>query len=90
MDNPVRIREVKPQYTPEAMRAKIQGTVELEAVIGPDGKVTDVRVTRSLDKVFGLDEQARKAVFATPFVPCKKQGTPVACMVIFELQFTLR
>ena len=47
-------------------------------------------VTRSLDKVFGLDEQARKAVFATPFVPCKKQGTPVACMVIFELQFTLR
>lgn len=90
VDNPQRIREVKPQYTPEAMRAKIQGTVELEAVIGPDGKVTEVRVTRSLDKVFGLDEQARKAVFATPFIPCKRQGQPVACLVIFELQFTLR
>lgn len=90
VENPIRIREVKPQYTPEAMRAKIQGTVELEAVIGPDGKVTDVRVTRSLDKVFGLDEQARKAVFSTPFIPCKKQGSPVPCLVIFELQFTLR
>ncbi len=90
VENPVRLREVKPQYTPEAMRAKIQGTVELEAVIGPDGKVTEVRVIRSLDKVFGLDEQARKAVFATPFIPCKKQGSPVPCLVVFELQFTLR
>ena len=90
VENPQRIREVKPAYTPEAMRAKIQGTVELEAVIGPDGKVTDVRVIRSLDKVFGLDEQARIAVLKTPFIPCKKQGTPVACLVVFELQFTLR
>lgn len=90
VENPVRLREVKPQYTPEAMRAKIQGTVELEAVIGLDGKVSEVRVSRSLDKVFGLDEQARKAVLATPFIPCKKQGTPVACLVVFELQFTLR
>jgi protein TonB len=90
IDNPIRIREVKPQYTPEAMRAKIQGTVELEAVIGPDGKVTDVRVTRSLDRVFGLDEQAKKAVMSTPFLPGKKDGKPVAVLVVFELQFTLR
>jgi protein TonB len=90
IDNPIRIREVKPQYTPEAMRAKIQGTVELEAVIGPDGKVTEVRVTRSLDRVFGLDEQAKKAVMATPFLPGKKDGKPVAVLVVFELQFTLR
>ncbi len=90
VESPIRIREVKPQYTPEAMRAKIQGTVELEAVIGTDGRVADVRVIRSLDKVFGLDEQARKAVSATPFIPCKKQGQPVPCVVVFELQFTLR
>ena len=90
VENPVRIREVKPQYTPEAMRAKIQGTVELEAIISPDGRVTEVRVIRSLDKVFGLDEQARKAVLATPFIPCKRQGQPVPCLVVFELQFTLR
>jgi len=90
VENPIRIREVKPQYTPEAMRAKIQGTVELEAIISPEGRVTEVRVIRSLDKVFGLDQKAREAVLATPFVPCKKSGTPVACLVVFELQFTLR
>ncbi len=90
VENPTRIREVKPQYTPEAMRAKIQGTVELEALIAADGKVAEVRVTRSLDRVFGLDEQARKAALATPFLPCKKEGKPVACLVTFELTFTLR
>jgi protein TonB len=90
VENPTRIREVKPAYTPEAMRAKIQGTVELEALVAADGKVAEVRVTRSLDRVFGLDEQARKAVFSTPFLPCKKEGKPVACLVTFELNFTLR
>lgn len=89
-DAPIRIKEEKPQYTPEAMRAKIQGTVELEALIAADGHVAEVRVTRSLDRVFGLDEEARKAVFKTRFVPCKRQGAPVACLVTFELQFTLR
>ena len=89
-DPPTRLKEEKPQYTPEAMRAKIQGTVELEALIAADGHVAEVRVTRSLDRVFGLDEEARKAVFKTRFVPCKRQGQPVACIVSFELQFTLR
>ncbi len=90
VEKPTRIREVKPQYTEEATKAKIQGTVTLDAVIGPDGTVTDVRVTRSLDTVFGLDEQARKAAFATPFFPCKRQGQPVACVVSLEMYFTLR
>lgn len=90
VENPTRIKEEKPSYTPEAMRAKIQGTVELEALIAADGHVAEVRVTRSLDRVFGLDEEARKAVFKTRFLPCKKSGQPVACLVTFELQFTLR
>jgi protein TonB len=90
VEAPTRLREERPAYTPEAMRAKIQGTVELEALIAADGKVAEVRVTRSLDRVFGLDEEARKAVLKTRFLPCKKEGKPVACLVTFELQFTLR
>jgi protein TonB len=90
VENPIRVREVRPTYTPEAMRAKIQGTVELEALIAADGKVAEVRVTRSLDRVFGLDQRAREAALSTPFLPCKKDGKPVACLVTFELTFTLR
>ena len=36
------LREVKPQYTSDAMRAKVQGTVLLECVVQPDGTVGDV------------------------------------------------
>ena len=47
-----------PQYTSDAMRAKVQGTVLLECVVRPDGSVGDVQVVRSLDPTFGLDQQA--------------------------------
>src|ERR1019366_2923315 len=52
------LREVKPQYTSDAMRAKVQGTVLLECVVQKDGSVGDVQVVRSLDSTFGLDQQA--------------------------------
>lgn len=90
VEEPYRIREVKPQYTAEAMRAKLQGPVVLEAIVDPTGRVSDVRVIKSLDRVFGLDEAAKRAAYATPFRPCKKNGQPVACVITFELQFTLR
>ncbi len=90
IEMPYRVMEVKPQYTAEAMRAKLQGPVVLEAVLDVSGKVTDVRVIKSLDRLFGLDEAARRAALATPFRPCKKDGKPIACIITFELQFTLR
>ena len=58
------LHEVKPQYTSDAMRAKVQGTVLLECVVRPDGSVGDVQVVRSLDSTFGLDQEAIKAAQA--------------------------
>jgi len=87
---PIRILEVKPEYTAGAMQAKLQGPVEMQAIVDATGRVTEVRVTRSLDRVFGLDEQARKAALKTQFRPCKKDGVPVACVITFAMQFTLR
>ncbi len=84
------LREVKPQYTADAMRAKVQGVVELECVVLPDGSVGDVRVTHSLDPVFGLDEEAIKAVKQWRFAPGTRLGQPVAVLVGIELTFTLR
>src|SRR4029453_10721059 len=55
IESPVPLSQPKPQYTAEAMRAKIQGRVLLECVILPDGTVGEVRVLRSLDPIFGLD-----------------------------------
>jgi protein TonB len=84
------LREVKPQYTSDAMRAKVQGTVLLECVVRPDGSVGDVQILRSLDGVFGLDQEAIKAAKAWRFAPGTRLGEPVPVLVTIELTFTLR
>jgi periplasmic protein TonB len=87
---PIVVREIKPQYTAEAMRAKVQGTVLLECVVLPDGTVGPVEVVRSLDSSFGLDQEAVKAAKQWRFRPGMRQGEPVAVLVTIELTFTLR
>jgi Gram-negative bacterial TonB protein C-terminal len=41
------LESVTPTYTPEARTARIQGTVTVEAIVLPDGKVGDVTVAKS-------------------------------------------
>jgi protein TonB len=82
--------QVRPRYTADAMRARIQGIVALEAVVLADGTVGDVRVIRTLDSAFGLDREAIKAVKAWRFVPGTRSGRPVPVIVSAELTFTLR
>ena len=84
------LKEVKPAYTGDAMRAKIQGIVTVEAVVLPNGTVSDVHVIRSLDRTFGLDEEAIKAVRKWMFQPGTRFGQPVPVLVEIELTFTLR
>ncbi len=84
------LREVKPQYTSDAMRAKVQGTVLISCVVSPDGSVTDVHVVRSLDPTFGLDQEAVKAARQWRFAPGMRTGEPVAVQISIELTFTLR
>ena len=79
-----------PEYTNAAMQAKLQGTVVLEAVVLTDGTVGDVRIMRSLDSTFGLDQNAIKAVRQWRFVPGSQAGKPVPVIVSVELTFTLR
>jgi TonB family protein len=84
------LKEVKPAYTAEAMRAKVQGVVWLECIVMPDGTVGDVRITKSLDSVFGLDHEAIKAARQWRFKPGMRQGQPVPVIITIELTFTLR
>ena len=84
------VKEVKPKYTPEAMEAKIQGSVRLEAVVLATGEVGDVEVIESLDKVYGLDEAAIQALKQWRFDPGTKDGKPVAVRVEVEMSFTLK
>ena len=76
-----------PEYSEEARKAKYQGTVVLWCVIGPDGRVHEVRVQRSLG--LGLDEKAIDAVRTWKFDPAKKDGQPVAVQINVEVNFRL-
>jgi protein TonB len=90
VSSPVLIYETKPKYTADAMRAKVQGVVILSAIVMPDGSVTDVRVVRSLDQSFGLDEEAKKTAAQWRFKPGVLKGQPVAVRIQIELEFNLR
>ena len=56
----------------------------------PDGSVGEVKVTRSLDPIFGLDQEAIKAAKMWRFRPGMRQGEPVPVIITIELTFTLR
>jgi TonB family protein len=90
--NPIVIFEKKPAYTAEAMRAKIQGAVEIEAIVRANGTIDSARIVRSLDRMYGLDQKALEAVRQWRFKPgvLKSTGQPVDIMVTIELTFTLR
>ena len=85
---PAILKEVKPKYTAGAMERKVQGSVEVDAVVLADGNVGDVTVTKSLDPE--LDEQAVNATKQWKFRPGTKDGKAVAVQVQIELTFTLR
>jgi protein TonB len=88
--SPRLLQEVKPGYTGEAMRAKIQGVVLMEAVVMPDGSIGPVTITRSLDPTFGLDQEAIRTVRKWRFAPGTRFGKPVPVLVEIEMTFTLR
>jgi TonB family protein len=81
-------KEVKPNYTGQAMREKVEGVTEIEAVVSATGCVKSVSVTRSL--VSSLDAQAIRALLQWRFEPGTLEGRPVSVIVNVEMRFTLR
>ncbi len=83
------LREVRPRYTSEAMRAKIVGSVELEVVVGTDGRVVAARITKGLDAEHGLDNAALVAARYWLFNPGTRDGAPVPTRVGLVLEYRL-
>jgi periplasmic protein TonB len=84
---PVAIERVKPDYTDTARKAKITGTVIVEAIIDTNGNVRDVRVIKGLP--MGLGAQAEEAVKKWKFKPGTLNGEPVSVIFNLTVTFTL-
>jgi len=82
------LRRVEPKYPQEAMQAKLQGTVIIEATIDTAGRVVDARVLRAVAPI--LEEAALAAVRQWVYEPTMVNGVPVAVMMTVTVNFALR
>jgi protein TonB len=83
---PTRIKDAPPIYPDIARRARVQGVVILEAIIGADGRVQQARVLRSIPL---LDQAAMDAVQSWEYTPTLLNGQPVPVIMTVTVQFTL-
>jgi len=84
---PVCIYCPQPEYSEEARKVRYQGKVGLWAVVDADGRVREVRVTRSAG--MGLDEQAMATVQSWRFKPAERNARAVPVYMTIEIDFHL-
>jgi protein TonB len=83
---PALLERVDPAYPPMAARAQVQGVVILEAVVGADGRVEEVRVLRSIAL---LDTAAVEAVRKWRYSPLLLNGQAERFVLTVTLSFSL-
>jgi len=85
---PSALRKVDPVYDLSAAEDRIEGKVQLSAVIHTDGYVYGIALLRGVDS--RLDNSAIAALRKWEFEPARRDGVPVDVDVVFEIPFRLR
>jgi TonB family protein len=85
---PVAVHKVDPAYPSSLMRARVEGTVTLYAIIRADGTVDAVKVLRGVDGT--LDENARLALSHWQFLPARRHGLAVDLEAVVQIPFAAR
>jgi TonB family protein len=87
-DSPPRpIKTASPDYTKEAIEAKLEGTVLLAFTVETDGTPSEIRVVRGLGN--GLDEKAIECLKQWRFAPAKNGTETVSARASAEIRFRL-
>jgi len=83
------LRSPPPPYPAEAMRNGLSGVVELEILVGVDGRPLDVRIVRSSGHRV-LDQAARRTVLSKwTFVPAMRDGRAVEALGRVPIEFVM-
>jgi protein TonB len=85
---PVIIDRVEPQYTEMARRARLEGTVIVQATIDTSGQVIDIKVLKRLP--MGLDQAAIDAVSRWRFKPATLYGRAVKVFYSLTVNFRVQ
>jgi TonB family protein len=82
------IYKARPEFTAEAIKLHIEGTVSVRIKVLASGEVQILGITTGLGH--GLDESAEKAVMATRFEPATdRSGHAVDWMGVVNVAFQL-
>ncbi len=81
------ISKPEPQYTEDARKNQITGTVVLKVVFASSGQVQNIRTVSGLP--YGLTERAIAAARQIKFVPATKDGHQVSMWMQLEYNFNL-
>lgn len=80
------VRRVRPIYPPIAKQARIQGTVQLEAIIARDGTIQNLRVVQGHPL---LAQSALDAVSQWRYEPTLLNNQPVEVVTVINVVFKL-
>jgi TonB family protein len=72
-----------------AMERRIDGKVELQALVDETGRVAEVRVVNVSKRGLGFEEQAVRAAKARGYRPGTKDGVPVRVWVPIVVNFQI-
>jgi hypothetical protein len=82
---PQAMRTPRPQHSMTMVENRVSGLVSVQILVGRDGRVVDVKVTKDLG--FDSGEVTAEAVRQYEFIPAQKNGEPVSVWIGMNVQF---
>ncbi|MBX3265555.1 MAG: energy transducer TonB [Acidobacteria bacterium] len=83
---PMPYRRIRPEYTAEASRFRLQATVDAEVDIDAEGRVARIEFTRWAG--YGLEGSVEKAIRTMNWRPGERSGKPLPARVLLRYNFT--
>jgi protein TonB len=87
-EKPVPMAMTPVEYPIEAREKGIEGTLEVYFIIGLDGKVKSIDVSKSPSPI--ITREAKRTILTWRFKPGKKKGVPVNVRAKKEINFELQ
>jgi len=90
VEPPVMIYQEPPKYPPAAERMGASGVVAAEALVGINGAVEEVRITKVEGRNFGFEKATEEAIYKWRYKPATKGGVKVRVWVTIRVPFRLQ
>jgi protein TonB len=87
LTRPVLVSEDRPRYPPAALRAGIEGSVVVSAVVTETGVIGPVTIVRASPRGLGFEDEALRFVRTRRYRPATKQGVPVRVRMEMLVEF---